>query len=188
MVWLPLTLSGTTANIGWQNSWSLDVTTGELESESSNPTSGSTYTLANGKSGDLLDVENGSTSTGALIDQWPSNGGTNQEWTLNKVAGTSDVFTLTSVKSGLCLDVPGQSATEGVQLEQWTCNGGTNQEWALDPVGSYATSGDADYQLTNLESGYTVEDENNSTTEGSAIDQWPSNGGSNQDWTLSSVS
>ena len=188
LVWLPLTLSGTTVNVGWQNSWSLDVTTGALESESSNPTSGSTYTLANGKSGDLLDVESGSTSTGALIDQWPSNGGTNQEWKLSKVAGTSDVFTLTSVKSGLCLDVPGQSATEGVQLDQWTCNGGTNQEWALDPVGSYATSGDADYQLTNLESGYTVEDENNSTTEGTAIDQWPSNGGSNQDWTLSSVS
>jgi Ricin-type beta-trefoil lectin domain-like len=188
LVWLPLTLSGTTVNVGWQNSWSLDVTTGEIKSESSNPTSGSVCTLTNGESGDLLDVENASTANGALIDQWPSTGGANQQWTLKQVAGTSDVFTLTSVHSGLCLDVPGQSATEGVQLDQWTCNGGTNQEWALDPVGSYATSGDTDYQLTSLESGYSVEDENNSTTEGTSIDQWASNGGVNQDWTLNSVS
>ena len=188
LVWLPLTLSGTTVNVGWQNSWSLDVTTGALESESSNPASGSTYTLTDGKSGYVMDVSGASTSTGADIIQWASNGGTNQEWKLNQVSGTSDVFTLTSVKSGLCLDVPNSSATEGVQLDQWTCNGGTNQQWALDPVGSYGTSGDAVYQLTSLESGYTVENENNSTTEGSAIDQWPSNGGSNQDWTLSSVS
>jgi Glycosyl hydrolases family 43/Ricin-type beta-trefoil lectin domain-like len=188
LIWLPLTLSGTTVNVGWHNSWSLDVTTGEIESESSNPTSGSAYTLANGKSGDLLDVENASTANGALIDQWPSTGAANQQWTLKQVAGTSDVFTLTSVHSGLCLDVPGKSAAEGVQLDQWTCNGGTNQEWALDPVGSYATSGDADYQLTSLESGYTIEDENNSTTEGTSIDQWASNGGVNQDWMLNSVS
>ena len=78
-----------------------------------------------------MDVTGASTSNGAGIIQWPSNGGANQEWTLNQVAGTSDVFTLTSVHSGLCLDVPGQSATEGVQLDQWTCNGGTNQQWSV---------------------------------------------------------
>lgn len=98
------------------------------------------------------------------------------------------MFTLTSVNSGLCLDVPNNSAAEGVQLDQWTCNGGTNQEWALDPVGSYSASGDRVYQLTSLESGYTLEDENNSTAEGSPIDQWPGNGGSNQDWTVGSTS
>ena len=184
LIWLPLTLSGTTVNAGWQNSWSLDVTTGELASESSDPTSGSTYTLANGKSSYLLDVDKASTANGATIDQWPSDGGTNQQWALHQVAGTGDVFTLTSVHSGLCLDVPNQSTAEGVQLDQWTCNGGANQEWALDPVGSYTTSGDDVYQLTNLESGYTLEDANNSTAEGAPIDQWPSNGGSNQDWTL----
>jgi hypothetical protein len=89
------------------------------------------------------------------------------------------------VNSGLCLDVPSSSTTGGVQLDQWTCSGATNQEWALDPVGSYATSGDSVYQLTVLNSGYTAEDESNSTTEGAAIDQWASNGGSNQHWTLS---
>ena len=184
LIWLPLTLSGTTANVGWQNSWSLDVTTGLLTSESSNPTSGSTYTLTNGKSSYLLDVSGSSTANGGLIIQYASNGGSNQKWTLKQVSGTSDVFTLTSVNSGLCLDVPNSSTTEGVQLDQWTCNGGTNQEWAFDPVGSYTTSGDAVYQLTSLVSGYTAEDESNSTASGAPIDQWASNGGTNQQWTL----
>jgi hypothetical protein len=52
------------------------VTAGEIESESSNPTSGSTYTLTNGKSGDLLDAENASTT----------NSGVNQDWTLGAVS------------------------------------------------------------------------------------------------------
>jgi hypothetical protein len=185
LIWLPLTLSGTTVNVGWQNSWSLDVTTGLPTSESSNPTSGSTYTLKNGKSSYVLDVSGASTSNGGKIIQWAANSGTNQQWTLKQVSGTSDVFTVVSVNSGLCLDVPSSSTTEGVQLDQWACSGATNQEWAIDPVGSYATSGDSVYQLTALNSGYTAEDENNSTTEGSAIDQWASNGGSNQHWTLS---
>ncbi|HET9168571.1 MAG TPA: RICIN domain-containing protein [Actinospica sp.] len=184
LVWLPLTLSGTTANVGWQNSWSLDITTGLPTSGSSNPTSGGTYTLKNGKSSYLMDVSGASTASGGKIIQWVSNGGGNQKWTLRQVSGISDVFTLVSVNSGLCLDVPSSSTTEGVQLDQSTCGGGTNQEWALDPVGSYASSGDAAYQVTSLVSGYTAEDENNSTTEGSAIDQWPGNGGSNQQWTL----
>ncbi len=185
LIWLPLTLSGTTVNVGWQNSWSLDVTTGLPTSESSNPTSGATYTLKNGKSSYVLDVSGASTSNGGKIIQWAANSGTNQRWTLKQVSGTSDVFTLVSVNSGLCLDVPSSSTTEGVQLDQWTCSGATNQEWALDPVGSYATSGDSVYQLTALNSGYTAEDESNSTTEGAAVDQWAGNGGSNQHWTLS---
>jgi hypothetical protein len=131
LIWLPLTLSGTTVNVGWQNSWSLDVTTGEIASASSNPTSGSTYTLANGKSSDLLDVDKASTANGAAIDQWPSDGGTNQQWTLHQVAGTADAFTLTSVHSGLCLDVPNLSAAEGSPIDQWPSNGGSNQDWTL---------------------------------------------------------
>lgn len=184
LIWLPLTLVGTVANVGWQNSWSLDVTTGAPAAQSSNPTSGSNYTLTNGKSSYLMDVNGASTANGGTIIQWPSTGGSNQKWTLKHVSGTADVFTLTSVNSGLCLDVPNQSTTEGVQLDQWTCSGGANQEWALDPVGSYATSGDSVYQLTSLVSGFTAEDESNSTSQGSPIDQWPSNGGSNQQWTL----
>jgi hypothetical protein len=83
------------------------------------------------------------------------------------------------------LDVPGGSTTEGVQLDQWTCNGGTNQEWALDAVGSYTSASDKSYELTNLNSGQVVDVTGGSTTAGAAVDQWPTDGGANQKWTLS---
>jgi hypothetical protein len=42
LVWLPLTLSGTTAVVSWQNSWTLDITTG-LWTGSSNPADATRY-------------------------------------------------------------------------------------------------------------------------------------------------
>jgi hypothetical protein len=75
--------------------------------------------------------------------------------------------------------------TEGVQLDQWTCNGGTNQEWALNAVGSYTSSSDRSYELTNLGSGQVVDVAGSSTAAGATVDQWPTNGGANQEWTLS---
>ena len=182
LIWLPLTLSGTTANVGWQNSWTLDVTTGTW-SGTSNPTSGTTHYLSNGNSGLVLDVSNSSTSNGGLVVQWANNGGTNQQWKLTQVAG--GVYTLTNVNSGLCLDVPNHSTTQGTQLDQWTCNGGTNQEFAFNAVGSYTSTSDASYELANLGSGLVIDVSGSSTANGGLVIQWPTNGGTNQKWTLS---
>ena len=182
LVWLPMTISGGTVNVGWQNSWSLDITAGLWSSGSSNPASGATHYLTNANSGLVMDVSGGSTANGGEIDQWTNHSGTNQQWTLTQVSG--NVYTLRNVNSGLCLDVPGQSTTAGLQLDQWTCNGGTNQEWALDSVGSYSSTGDASYQLTNLNSDLVADVAGNSTTAGAIVDQWASNGGANQKWTL----
>jgi len=182
LVWLPMTLSGGTVAVGWQNSWSLDVTTGAW-SGSSNPASGTTHYLTNGKSGLVMDVSGGSTANGGKIIQWTSHGGTNQQWKLTQAAG--GVYTLTNVNSGLCLEVPDHSTAQGTQLDQWTCNGGTNQQFALSSVGNYTSGSDASYQLTNLGSGLVVDVANGSTTAGGTVIQWATNGGSNQVWTLS---
>jgi len=37
-------------------------------------------TFNNEQTGMALDVQGASKSAGALVDQWPSNGGTNQQW------------------------------------------------------------------------------------------------------------
>jgi hypothetical protein len=185
LVWLPLDLSGGTVNVGWENSWSLDAAAGTVSAGSSNPASGATHYLTNANSSLVMDVSGGSTANGGVIIQWSNSGATNQQWTLHQLAGTGNVYTLTSVKSGLCLEVPNQSTTEGVQLDQWTCNGGANQEWALDAVGSYTSSSDATYLLVNLNSGLAAEVISQSTTAGAKVDQWASNGGTNQEWTLS---
>ena len=182
LIWLPLDLSGTTANVGWQNSWSLDIGSGTW-SGSSNPASGSTHYLTNGNSSMVMDVSGGSTNNGGTIIQWPNHGGANQQWTLHQVGG--NVYTIVNVNSGLCLEVPNNSTTAGVQLDQWTCNSGSTQQWALDSVGSYTSPTDNSFELAALNSGLVADVSGGSTNQGAQVIQWATNGQANQTWNLS---
>lgn len=181
LVWLPMTVSGTTVNVGWQRSWTLDVTAGTWTG-TSNPASGATDRLTNANSGLVLDVSGKSTADGGPVVQWADNGGGNQRWTLDRLSG--NVYTLVNANSGKCLDVPNQSTASGVQLDQWSCNNGPNQMWAIDSVGSYTSSSDTTYQLVALNSGLAVDVTGGSTSNGAAVIQWPGNGGANQHWTI----
>lgn len=180
LIWLPLTVRGTTLNLGQYPSWSLDTAAGTWSAGGGTPSAG-TYTLTNAASSMLLDVSAASTANGGTAIQWPATGGANQKWRLTRVA--DNVYTLTSVNSGLCLDVPGYSTATGTPLQQWTCNGGANQQWALDLTGSLTGS---KYVLVNVASGLTL-GTGGSTTKGAAADQ-ETGGGSSADsesWTLS---
>lgn len=179
LIWLPLTIRGTTVNLGQYPTWSLDPGAGTWTADAGVPSEG-VHTLTNGNSSMSMDVASGSTSNGAKIIQWPSNGGANQQWTLTRVA--DNIYTLKSVKSGLCLDVPNQSTATGVQLEQWTCNGGTNQQWFLDLVGSYSGS---TYMLAGVGSDLDIGVAGGSTTQGAAVDQETGTGATSQQWSLS---
>ena len=77
------------------------------------------------------------------------------------------------------------STATGIALDQGTCDGGTNQQWALDPVGSYTSSSDSSYELTNLNSGLVADVSGGSTAQGAQVIQWTTNGQANQTWTLS---
>jgi hypothetical protein len=180
LIWLPLTIRGTTVNLGQYPTWSLDASAGTWSPGSGIPSEG-VHTLKNVSSSLLMDVSSGSTANGAKIIQWASNGGANQQWTLTRVA--DNIYTLKSVKSGLCLDVPSRSTTAGVQLQQWTCNGGTNQQWALDLTGSFTGS---NYMLVNIGSGLNI-GVAGSTTQGAAVDQelGGSSSANTETWTLS---
>ena len=180
LVWLPLTVSGTTLALGWQNAWTLDATTGTWTG-SSNPAAATRH-LTGAGSGQLMNVSNASTANGAAVIQWGSTGGTNQQWTLGQVSG--NVYTLTGVGSGKCLEVPDQSTAQGTGLDVWTCNGGANQEWALDATGSYTSSSNASYTLVNLNSGLVADVTGASATAGAVVEQWAATGGTNQTWTL----
>ena len=181
LVWLPMTISGTTLSVGWQNSWTLDAAAGTWSNGSSNPSDG-TRTLTNANSSLLMDVSGGSTADGSPIIQWGANGGANQKWTMSRVSG--DVYTLTSQASGKCLEVPSGSSAQGTQLDQSTCNGGANQRWAVAAAGSYTSATDTWFVLVNLASGWTADVSDQSTTAGAAVIQWASNGGYNQIWAL----
>lgn len=180
LIWLPMDISGGTVAVGWQNSWTLDQSTGTWTG-TSNPANATHY-LTNANSSLVMDVNGGSTASGTKIIQWTNHSGTNQQWQLKAVIG--NIYTLTNVNSGLCLEVPGSSTTQGTQLDQYACNGGANQEWALNAVGSYTSSSNASYELENLNSGQVVDVSGGSTSTGGIVIQWPTDGGTNQEWTL----
>nr|WP_203606843.1 RICIN domain-containing protein [Streptomyces sp. SID11385] len=181
LVWLPLTLSGTTAALGWQNAWTLDVAAGTWTG-TSNPPSG-TRRLTSAASGQLMDVSGGDTGNGSGVVQWPANGGANQRWALRRLQG--NVYTLTGVESGKCLDVTGNSPATGTRLDVWTCDGGPNQQWVLQAAADYSSSGNTAYTLVNLGSGLVVDVTKESETPGTALQQWTATGKTNQIWTLS---
>jgi hypothetical protein len=178
LIWLPLTIRGTTVNLGQYPTWSLDVSAGTWSAGSGLPSDG-VHTLSNAGSSMLMDVASGSTLNGAKIIQWQSNGGDNQKWTFTRLA--DNVYTIKSVKSGLCLDVPDQSTTDGLQLQQWTCNGGSNQQFAADLVGSLTGS---KYMLVGVQSDLNI-GVAGSTTAGAKVDQETGTGASGQEWNLS---
>ncbi len=181
LIWLPLTIDGTTVTMGWYGQWSLDTSAGTWSASAGLPPSG-THVLTDENSGMAMDVTGASKTAGALVIQWPANGGANQEWTLQPVTG--NVFTVHNVNSGMCLDVPGSASTAGVQLDQATCAGGAGQEWAFEPVGNYQSASDTHFVLASMNSGMTAEVKGNSTAEHAQVDQWPSNGGANQVWSI----
>ena len=183
LIWLPLTISGTTVTVGWFNSWSLDETAGTWTANSSAPADGSTHVLTNANSSLVMDVSGASTASGGKVIQWTAHNGTNQRWTVHRVAGNT--FSLVNVNSGLCLETPNQSTIGGVQLDQATCDNATSQQWVLDATGSYASSNDTSFTLVNLGSGLLGEVFGNSTAAGAEVDQWTGNGGANQTWNFS---
>jgi hypothetical protein len=101
----------------------LDCTANAQEwSVAAAPTNGATYTIKNHKTGWLVDINQASTSPGALAIQWPSNGGSNQEWRLGFVAGGG---ILTNANSNLVLGVGSSGA------DQETPAGTASQTWTL---------------------------------------------------------
>ncbi|WP_405959777.1 alpha-L-fucosidase [Streptomyces sp. NBC_00024] len=134
-----------------------------------------TFKLVNRKSGKLLDVSGASSADGAVIIQWPSTGGTNQQWKL--LPNSDGSYRLSNVRSGKLLECPSGSA-QGTQLDQSADAGTSNQWWKLVA----ATSGH--YRLVNVGNGRCADVKDASTTDGAHVIQWPTTSGSNQEWQL----
>ncbi|MEV4049914.1 RICIN domain-containing protein [Amycolatopsis sp. NPDC049688] len=179
LIWLPLTIRGTTVSLGQYPSWNLDTEAGTWSANAGLPSAG-THVLKNAGSSMVLDASGASTATGGKIIQWPAHGGANQQWRLTKLA--DNVFTLVNVNSGLCLDVPDGSTASGTQLQQWTCTGGAGQQWAADLVGSLTGS---QYVLQNIGSGLVIGVAGSSTASGAQVVQLGGTGASSQVWTVS---
>ncbi|MFI6932978.1 RICIN domain-containing protein [Streptomyces sp. NPDC050287] len=133
------------------------------------------YTIRNAGSGMPADVANGNTADGAGVIQWPSNGGTNQQWNIVPVSG--NLYKIVNRNSGKVMDIGNGSHSRGTTLDQWTWNGGNNQLWYFEPVSG-------GWVIRNFESGQALEVAGASTTAGAAIDQWTALNQTNQTWTI----
>jgi endoglucanase len=140
------------------------------------PLASGTYTIKNRTSGDVIDLPGGSTTQGTDLDQWPANGGTNQQWKVTSLG--CGLYSITSVADGQSVDISGQSTSQGAKVDQWGYWGGGNQQFLL------AKNSAGYYTITNLNSLDVVEVPGSSTTAGTDLDQWGSNGGNNQQWSF----
>lgn len=110
---------------------------------------------------------------GATVIQWPSTGGTNQQWKLPPNVDGS--YRLVNVRSGKVLDSPGGSA-EGAALDQWTDTDSSNQWWNPVPASS------GYHRLVDVGNGWCADVKDASTADGATVVQWPNTGQANQEW------
>ncbi len=137
------------------------------------------YRITSKVSGKVLDVANGSTATGAKIQQWTNNNGSNQQF---RVELQSDgYYKITARHSGLVLDVPNSSKDNSVQLQQWTDNGTNAQRWKITEAGGY-------YKVVSKVSGLAMDVRSSSTADGAVVQQYTDNGTDAQRWSFTLVS
>lgn len=136
-----------------------------------------TYRLLNRNSDKAFEVNSGSTSNGAPIDQWTYNGGSNQKWTFTDQGNGQ--YQILGVASGKAVDVAGASTADGATIDIWPWSGNNNQRWTVTPTG------DGYFKLTSVNSGKEVDVSGGSTSNGANVIQWTLNGGRNQQWSIS---
>jgi hypothetical protein len=139
-----------------------------------------TYTITSKESGQVIDVPGQAKAEGTYLNQWASNGGANQQWTLINL-GNNYVY-LINVSSGLALEVYEASTAEGALIDQWPYDSGTGQIWQV------VSKGSGYYSLINKNSGQALDVEGASSSEGASIDQWPNSGTNNQQWSFTPAS
>jgi hypothetical protein len=132
------------------------------------------YRIINRNSGQVLDVNGGSTTVGAGIIQYPENRGTNQQWQVLPTSG--GYYRILNRNSAQALDVNNASTTAAAPVIQYTYNGGNNQQWQL------ASNGGGYVRIINRNSTQVLDVNGSSTTAGAAIIQYPFGGGNNQQW------
>ncbi|WHT22770.1 ricin-type beta-trefoil lectin domain protein [Crossiella sp. CA-258035] len=125
----------------------------------------STTSRLRGGSGRCLDVDNGSTASGAAAVIWDCHTAANQLWT-TWAGGEVRVF------GDKCLDAENRGTANGTRVFTWPCNGQDNQKWTLNANGS----------VTNVHSGLCLAVNQAATANGSRLVLWTCNDQPSQQW------
>jgi len=110
-------------------------------SVTASPTVNATYTIVNHKTGWLIDVNAQSTTAGAAVIQWNTNGGANQEW---RVQPTGVGISLLNGNSGLALAAGATGADQempsGAAGQVWTLSAASAGYYTLTSTGGALSS------------------------------------------------
>jgi hypothetical protein len=142
---------------------------GTTEPENDDPAAPPGEPLVHTASGRCLDVPGFSTTDGTSLDLWDCNGGGNQTWNLNADKQLT-------VYGNKCMTVGGTGATAGDPVVIEDCTGTAAQQWNVN----------ADLSVTSVANpALCLDAAGGGTGNGTAVDVWYCNGGSNQAWARS---
>ena len=136
-----------------------------------------TYTISSKlNSNKVIDIAGGSTSSGANVQLYSSNGSTAQQFKVLS-AGDSKYY-IQNVKSGKVLDVSGAGTANGTNVDQYTYNGSKAQQW------TFQKNSDGSYSFISACNGLALDISGASTSNGTNIQCYKYNGSNAQKWTL----
>lgn len=128
----------------------------------------------------VLDVSGGSQTADTQVITWPFNvNGHNQQWAFVADPAFPGWYEVVNRNSGQCLSDYGNSTAAGSPLVQYPCFGGYDQLWYFGSINLATT-----YVVTNGVSGLVMDVQSAYPWPGGTLDQWPYNGGTNQQFWL----
>jgi hypothetical protein len=136
------------------------------------------YEIIDTSDGLVLDDPGFSTAPGTQIQEYQWHDGLNQQWQVDYL-GNGNVK-IVNAYSQLVLDDPGSSTAPGTILQQYPFNWGANQQWKQLGVNPSASAFSGFVQ--NQASHQVLDDPGSSTANGTKIQQYPVNWGTNQEW------
>jgi len=140
------------------------------------------FTVTNKLSGKVLDVTAVSRQDGALIQQWDSLAGANQQWQFVPLG--NGYYQILNSNSGKALDAVDPSdiaAISGTLVQQFSYLARDNQQWKLIPTGNGYIA------IANKTSGNVLDVTAFSLSNAAAIQLWTYLGGDNQQWRIDPV-
>jgi hypothetical protein len=132
------------------------------------------YVITSVHSGQALDDPGFSKVNGTVIQQYPVNNGTNQQWTVHNLG--NNVITLINVASNQALDVVAGSTANSALVDQYPFQGTAWEQWNV------ISAGNGSFELTSVHSGLALDVDAGGVTAGEKIDQYPYHGNPWQQW------
>jgi hypothetical protein len=122
-----------------------------------------TFLIASNMNHKCLEVRDGNTGNGVLVDMWDC-AGPNEHWYWIGDQIRSDL-------SGRCLDVAGSNGDNGAAVNMFNCLGTNQQRWYWDGL-----------KLRNKINGKCLSIANSNWWNGAAVVMWDCVGTANQNW------